>query len=67
MKIIVFNLDWEIAAYTLPDKCGTCRCNLCLTEKYFVIREDPLILLNIRTELISNCRHKKQVHTKINK
>ena len=38
---VAFNLEWKIAAYTSPYKFGTRRCNLCLTEKYFIIREDP--------------------------
>ena len=55
---IDFHLKWEIAAFTSPYKCGTRRCDLFLTEKLFIVRADPLILLNKRTELISKCRHK---------
>ena len=28
-----FYLKWSIAAYASPYKCGTRRCDLCLTEK----------------------------------
>ena len=54
---IAFSLQWEMAAYTTTHECGTCRCNLCLTEKYFIIRENPLILSNKHTELISEFCH----------
>ena len=39
-----FSLKWEIGAFTSPYKCGTCRCDLCLTEKLLIIRADPLII-----------------------
>ena len=57
---IDFHIDWEIAIPTAPYKCGTRRCDLCLTEKIIIIRSDPLILLNKRTELISKCRHRNK-------
>ena len=57
---IDFHLKWEIAAFSSPYKCGTRRCDLCLTEKLFIVRADPLILLNKRTELISKCRHRNK-------
>ena len=30
---IEFNLKWSIAAYATPYRCGTRKCDLCLTEK----------------------------------
>ena len=59
-KNIDFNLKWEIGAFTSPYKCGTRRCDLCLTEKLSIIRAHPLIILNKRTELISKCRHRNK-------
>ena len=35
-------------------------CNLCLAEKYFIIRYRGKNLLNSRTELLSKCRHRKK-------
>ena len=57
---IDFHLKWEIAAFTSPYKCGTRRSDLCLTEKLFIVRADPLTLLNKSTELISKCRHRNK-------
>ena len=65
---ISFNLEWEIAAYTSPYRCGTRACNICLTKKFFIVREGPLIVLNKHTELISKCCHKdKFTPAKVNK
>ena len=65
---VVFNLEWKIPTYSFPYKCGTRRCNLFLTEKYLIIKEDPLILLNKHTELISKyCQINKFTPTIVNK
>ena len=50
-----FNLKWNIAAYATPYRCGTRRCHLCLTEKYFIAQAKQINLLNKRIELISKC------------
>ena len=47
--IMSFHLKWEIGAFTSPYKCGTRRCDPCLTEKLSIIRADPIIILNKRT------------------
>ena len=59
---VVFNLEWKIPTYSFPYKCGTRRCNLFLTEKYLIIKEDPLILLNKHRTNIKILPN-KQVHT----
>ena len=48
-----FYLKWSIAAYASPYRCGTRRCDPCLTEKYIIARAEQKYLLNKRTELIS--------------
>ena len=57
---IQYEIKWNIAAYTSPYKCGSRRCDLCLTEKLKIMREDPELLLNERSELVSKCRHKNK-------
>ena len=32
------NIRWSIFMYATPYKCGTRRCDLCLTEKYVIAR-----------------------------
>ena len=55
-----FNLKWNTAAYATPYRCGTRRCDLCLTEKYIIARANQNNLLNKRTELISKCLHRNK-------
>ena len=56
-----FILKWSIAAYASPCRCGTRCCDLCITEKYVIAREDQEHLLNKRTEFISKCRHRNKL------
>ena len=46
--------------YGAPYKCGTRRCDLCLTEKYVTGRADQEHLLNKRTEIIYICCHRNK-------
>ena len=46
--------------YAKPYKCGTRRCDLCLTEKCVIASADQEHLLNKRTEIISECRHRNK-------
>ena len=56
-----YDTKWFIIAVrATPYKCGTRRCNLCLTEKVCIIRADENGLLNKRNELILKCRHRKK-------
>ena len=55
-----YNLQWSIKAYASPYKCRTRKCDLCLTEEMIIDRSDRKKLLNKRTELFSNCRHRNK-------
>ena len=55
-----YNLQWSIKAYASPYKCGTRKCDLCLTEKMIIARSDLKKLLNKRTELVSKWRHRNK-------
>ena len=59
-KNITYSLKWEIVTHAAPYKCGTNRCNLCLTEKVTIARCKHKGLLNKRTELMNKCRHKNK-------
>ena len=41
-------------------RCGTRRCDLCITEEYIIARADQERLLNERTEFISKGRHRNK-------
>ena len=55
-----YHLKWSIKSYASRYKCGTRRCDLCLTEKMLITLADPKVLLNKRTELISKCCHRNK-------
>ena len=49
---------WEIAQRAAPYKCGTRRCDVCLSEKTAIATADPDAILNSRSEIVSTCRHR---------
>ena len=52
-----FTIKWEILKQSVPYKCGSRICDLCLSEKLLILLSDPSSCLNKRSELISKCRH----------
>ena len=59
-KNIAYSLKWKIVAQSRPYSNISKICNLCLTEKYFIIFRHYMASLNIRNGLASSCRHKKK-------
>ena len=59
-KNILYNIKWQKIKQARSYSNVTKRCNLCLWEKYFIICKPEMSTLNIRSELISNCRHSKK-------
>ena len=55
-----YNIRWKIFMSTSLYKCGTRRCDLCLTEKYVIARADQEHLRNKRTAIISKCHHRNK-------
>ena len=39
-------IKWEIVQRTVPYKCGTRKCDLCLSEKLVIATADPHTMLN---------------------
>ena len=50
-------IKWEILKRSSPYTCGMRKCDLCLTEKLFILRADPAQVLNRHSELMQKCRH----------
>ena len=50
-------ITWKIKKKCMPYTAGSKNCNLCLSEKLFILEHKDDNLLNKRTELISKCRH----------
>ena len=53
-----WNINWEVIEKAPTYKPGSKNCNLCIAEKHHILREDNNISLNVRSELLSMCRHK---------
>ena len=54
------NIRWEIIKHAAPYRCGSRRCDLCLTEKMVIAAADTSSTLNKRSEIMSTCRHRKK-------
>ena len=55
-----YTITWKIVAKAKPYTNLTKRCNLCNTEKFFLITKPHMATLNRRNELISTCRHRRK-------
>ena len=52
-----FNIKWDMQQKAFPYKCGTRKCDLCLNEKLLILKSDPEITLNKKSEILNKCRH----------
>jgi hypothetical protein len=59
-KNVPYSIKWKILGHSKPYSTSSKRCNLCLTEKYFIIHKPHMSTLNNRNELISSCRHRRK-------
>ena len=56
-KNIQHHITWKIIDKAHPDSPITKRCNLCVLEKYYILRHRDKATFNKRSELASSCRH----------
>ena len=54
------SIRWQIVKRSSPYKCGTRICDLCLSEKFFILTADPLNCINRNSELLQKCRHRNK-------
>ncbi len=59
-KNIPYSLKWKILTRSRPYSNTSKKCNLCLTEKYYIIFKHHMASLNTKNELASSCRHSKK-------
>ena len=52
-----FNITWNILKLAKRYSNIYKKCNLCLTEKYYIMFKPDMSSLNKRVELFSSCRH----------
>ena len=55
-----FTVVWRITAKAKAYTNLIKRCNLCVTDKFFLITKPHMATLNKRNELISTCRHQRK-------
>ena len=51
------DIKWSILRKCTPYRAGGKQCNLCLWEKYFIIKGDHH-MINQKDELLGKCRHR---------
>ena len=58
-------VDWNIERQAHKYKCGTRRCDLCLTEKLVIALADKSTMLNKRSGIVLACPHRTKKKTGI--
>ena len=53
-----FDIAWSIEKKCAPYRCGSRRCDVCISEKAVIAMADPSKTLNSRSEIVSGCRHR---------
>ena len=53
-----YDIKWNLVQKAAPYKCGTRRCDICLSEKMVIATANTLSTLNKRAEIVSTCRHR---------
>ena len=60
-----YTIKWSILKHAISYTGGSKRCNLCLQEKFCILKDiNKDNLLNKRSEIFGKCRHKKTVSSK---
>ena len=54
----MYHLSWDVIERAQPYSAATNRCNLCIAEKYFILKTKTS--LNKRREIFSSCPHRKK-------
>ena len=57
-KNITPTVTWDIKQKSTPYRCGTRKCDICLTEKLEILNSDPSTSLNKKSEILNMCRHR---------
>jgi hypothetical protein len=60
-KNITHSIKWEILSSAKPFSPVSGICSLCTKEKFYITFKPEMATLNKKSEMYSNCRHKKRV------
>ena len=53
-------VKWEVARKCRKYRCGTRKCDVCLTEKLLILKDKGMSSLNKRSELMRKCPHMRK-------
>ena len=59
-KSIQHEIKWKLRAKTGIYFPGAKYCDTCITEKMLILEADRRTCLNLRTEILTKCKHKKK-------
>ena len=59
-----FTIKWNLLTKARPYTCGSRKCDLCLTEKYEILKNQSAKSLNKRSEIAGSCRHRAKFKLK---
>ena len=57
---IEHSIKWQIVKRSSPYKCGSRYCDLCISEKLFILTADPHVCINKNSDLMQKCRHRNK-------
>ena len=52
-----YEIKWKVIAKTGKYTPDAIYCDVCLTEKTYILLADPKESLNVRSEILNKCRH----------
>ena len=58
------DIKWTIHKLCSPYRCGSRKCDLCLSEKLAILKSDPRKTLNKKSEIMNKCRHNSKFKVK---
>ena len=59
-----YQIKWNLLSKARPYICGTRKCDLCISEKFEIIKSSTNRTLNKRTEIANKCKHRAKFKLK---
>ena len=57
-----YNISWSVIKKATPYSGGSKTCHQCLDDNLCNLKADKRLLLNKRSEILSQCKHKRNYH-----
>ena len=59
-KKIAYDIKWQILQQARPYSNGSKKCNLCTTEKFYIMCKPEMASMNTRAELVNTCKQRRR-------